>query len=229
MGTRLTAVLAAVLALTLAAAALAAAAMIGIYHDGMGTDGQRRQMVKVSGARCRADGLGKALRVTIGKRTRECGYRTPVLGRQLEIAATERLLGSTPPAARHKAFLAVNLRGEGARAGYQLAVYPLQRKVQLREVLANGQVKYLAIERDVATVKGLDEANQLRLRATDLGAGGGCQLLAFVGGKLVAEATDEAAGELQGRFSGFSVGAAAKAKGIAASIDDVVLRVPSPF
>jgi hypothetical protein len=227
MRVRLTAALAAVLALTLAAAAFAAAAMIGIYRDGMGTEGQRKQMVKVSGARCRADGLGKALRVTIGKRTRECGYRTPVLGRQLEIAATERLLGSTPPAARHKAFLAVNLRGDGARAGYQLAVYPLQRKVQLREVLANGQVKYLAIERDVATVKGLDEANQLRLSAID--AEGGCQVLGFVNGKQVVTATDESPGELSGRFSGFSAGAAAKAKGIAASVDDVVLRVPSPF
>lgn len=227
MRVRLTAALAAVLALTLAFAALAAAAMIGVYRDGMGTEGQRKQMVKVSGERCRADGLGKALRVTIGKRTRECGYRTPVLGRELEIAATERLLGSTPPTARHKAFLAVNLRGDGARAGYQLAVYPLQRKVQLREVLANGQVRYLAIERDIATVKGLDEANQLRLSAID--AEGGCQLLGFVNGKQVVTATDESPGELSGRFSGFSVGAAAKAKGIAASVDDVVLRVPSPF
>lgn len=227
MRLRFTVALAAVLALTLGLTALAAAAMIGVYRDGMATQGQRRQMAKVSGSRCRADALGKSLRVTIGKRTRECGYRTPVLGRNLEIAATERLLGSTPPTARHKAFLALNLRGEGAPAGYQLVVYPLQRKVQLRRVLGDGSVRYLAIERDVAAVKGLEEANQLRLSAID--AEGGCQVLGFVNGKQVVTATDESPGELSGRFSGFSIGAASQAKGIAASVDDVAVRVPSPF
>ena len=35
-------------------------------------------------------------RIVVGKRTRDCSYRTPVLGRDLEIAATERLLSGTP-------------------------------------------------------------------------------------------------------------------------------------
>lgn len=231
MGTRLTVALAAVLALTLASAALAATEMVGIYRDSMGSEAQRRQMVKVSGERCKRDGLGQALRVTVGKRTRECAYRTPVIGRELEIGATERLLSSTPATAQHRAFIAVNLRADADGAGYQLAVYPLQGKVQIRKILSGGRVSYLAIEREVTTVKGLGEANELRLRAIDRDAaeGGGCQLLAFVGGKLVAEALDETPGDLNGRFSGFSVGAATKAKGIAASVDDVVLRVPSPF
>jgi hypothetical protein len=228
MGRRLTAISLATLIVALALAGAAGAALVGIYRDGMQTKAQREQMVKVHGERCGRGALGQALRVVIGKRTRECAFRTPVIGRNLEIAATERLLGSTPAPAQHRAFLAVSLRGEGGVAGYQLAVYPAQRKVQLRKILADGRVKYLDIVREVSTVKGVEGANELRLRAFDLG-GGSCQVLAFVGGKLVAEANDEAAAELKGRLSGFSVGAASGARGIAASVDDVVVRVPSPF
>ncbi|HZK14977.1 MAG TPA: hypothetical protein VFC52_00105, partial [Solirubrobacterales bacterium] len=50
-----------------------------------------------------------------------------------------------------------------------------------------------------------------------------------VGGQLVADVTDPASGELQGRTSGFSLGAVGNAKGAIASFDDVVIRVPSPY
>lgn len=232
MKLRLTVPIAGVLAAVLLFAAVAAAALVGIYRNGMETKSQRGQAVKVFGERCGRDALGNALRIVVGKRTRECAYRMPVIGRDLEIAATERLLSATPAPLQHKAFLAVNLRGDGAGPGYQLAVYPLQRKVQLRKILADGRVKYLDIEKDVSTVMGIDRANELRLQAFNLGSeseGGGARILAFVGDRLVADVTDEAAGELQGRMSGFSVGAATSAKGVAASVDDVVIRVPSPF
>lgn len=207
------------------------AALIGIYRNGLGSTAQRAQVVKLSGSRCARGGLEKALRVVIGKATKECSYRTPVIGRDLEIAATERLLGGTPKSLRPGAFLALNLRsGGGAR--YQLAVYPLQRKVQLRKTQPDGSIQYFDIEKSVAQVKGLDEANEMRLRAFNVTEGdekGSCQLLGFVGGRLVVEATDHAAGELSGRAAGFSVGSAKNAKGAEASFDDVVVRVPSPF
>jgi hypothetical protein len=205
--------------------------MIGIYRNGMETLGQRSQLVKLSGRSCARAGVGGAMRITLGKKTSACSFRTPVLGRDLEIAATERLLSTTPKPLRHGAFLAVNLRsGGGGR--YQLAVYPLQRKVQLRKAKPDGGVEYLDIERNVAQVKGLDAANELRLRAFNVTTGsekGSCRLLGFVGGKLVVEGTDAATGELSGRASGFAVGSARSAKGEQASFDDVVVRVPSPF
>jgi hypothetical protein len=224
-------------ALSLAAAALlvlatsSTAALIGIYRNGMATTSQRAQMIKLSGSHCARGGLGKSLRVVVGKATKECAYRTPVIGRDLEIAATERLLSATPKPLQHGSFLALNLRsGGGGR--YQLAVYPLQRKVQLRKALAGGGIEYLDIEKNVRQVKGLDAANELRLRAFNLTEGqekGSCRLLGFVAGKLVAEATDAAAGELSGRASGFSVGSAKNAKGAEASFANLVVRVPSPF
>lgn len=212
-------------------AASAGAALIGIYRNNMESEAQRAQIVKLSGERCGRGGSDHALRIVVGKRTKECAYRTPVIGRDLEIAAIGRLLSNTPTAVQRKAFLSLNLRTGGAGAGYQLAVFPLQRKAQLRKVLADGQVKYLHVAKDVRA-KGLNKANELRLRAFNMTTGpekGSCHILAFVGGQLVADVTDPGAGELEGRASGISVGAVGSAKGAAASFDDVVMRVPSPF
>jgi hypothetical protein len=222
------------LTLALATAAVAAAsvgaAMIGIYRNGMETTAQRAQLVKLSGGSCTRGGSDGALRVAIGKRTDACSYRTPVLGRDLEISATERLLSGTPTAARHKAYLALELRAGGG-AKYQLLVFPLQRKAQLVKVTGAG-AEFLAIEKSLKTVVGVNRANSLKLRAINVRSGadrGRCKLFAYVGGALVAEATDEAAGELSGRAAAVAVGATKSANGIIGSIDDVVVRVPSPF
>lgn len=221
------------LATILSFAAVADAALVGIYRNGMGNKGQLGQITKLSGQRCARGSAGDAFSITVGKATRECSYRTPVLGRDLEIAATMRLLSQpqVPMSVQRSAYLSVDLRaGGGAR--YQLAVYPLQRKAQLRKVLADGTIEYLDIEKNVAAVGGADKANKLRLRAFNVTAGdekGNCNLIAFVGGEPIAEFSDEAAGELSGRASGFSVGSAKVAKGAQATVDDVVVRVPSPF
>ncbi len=218
-------------AAALALAASAGAALIGVYRNGMESEAQRAQVVKLSGERCARGGSDHAVRIVVGKQTRECAYRTPVLGRDLEIAAIGRLLSNTPPALQRKAFLAVDLRTGGAGAGYQLAVFPLQGKAQLRKVGGDGQLQYLHIEKNVRT-KGLNKANELRLRAFNATSGpekGSCHILAYVGGQLVADVVDPAAGELEGRASGFTLGAVGNAKGVAGSFDDVVVRVPSPF
>jgi hypothetical protein len=231
MGLRLTATATAAIAASLLLAAGAGAAMIGIYRNSMETTALRGQLVKLSGRSCARGGLDGALRIEVGKRTSECSYRTPVLGRDLEIAATERLLGGTPTALRRKAFLGLQLRaGGGAR--YQLAVFPVQRKVQLRKVLDDGAVRYLDVAKSVGGVKGVGQANQLRLSAINVTSGpekGSCRLRAYVGGKLAAEALDAGAGDLSGRASAVSFGADTNATGALASVDDVVVRVPSPF
>jgi len=209
----------------------AGAALIGVYRNSMESTAQRAQIVKLAGERCGRGGSDHALRITIGKGTRECSYRTPVIGRDLEVAAIGRLLDMTPKPVQRKAFLAVNLRAGGAGARYQLAVFPLQRKAQLRRVGTDGKIKYLHIAQGVRT-KGLNQANEIRLQAFNVTSGpgkGNCHILAFVGGQLVADVTDPSAGELQGRTSGVSLGAIGNAKGEVGSFDDVVVRVPSPF
>jgi hypothetical protein len=220
-----------VMATMLAVAGSAGAALIGIYRNGMETPGQRGEPVKLSGERCGRGGSDHAFRVVVGKRTRECSYRTIVLGRDLEVSATTRLLSSTPKAVRQKAFLALTLRsGDGAH--YQLLAYPLQRKAQLRKTFTDGSFEYLRIAKNVKSIQGVDKANKLRLRAFNITSGpdkGHCRILAYVGKVLVADVTDRASGDLQGRASGFAVGATKNAKGAAASFDDVVVRVPNPL
>jgi hypothetical protein len=227
----LTAAALAVTAASLALAAGAQGALIAVFRDSMETTAQRSQLVKLSGASCARGGSTHALRVVLGKKTKECSYRTPVIGRDLEIAATLRLLSITPKPAQHSAFLALNLRtGGGGR--YQLAVFPLQRKAQLRKLLPGGTIEYLKIQKNVKAIQGLNAANPLRLRAFNVTSGpdkGKCRIRAFVGAELVGESLDRAGGELQGRASGFSLGAAGSAKGTAGSADDVVVRTPNPF
>jgi hypothetical protein len=231
MKARATAVSLAVFAAALLLAAAAAGAMVGIYRNSMETTSQRGQLVKLFGRNCARGGSQHALRTVIGKRTSQCAYRTPVVGRDLEVAATARLLRGTPKKLQRKMFLGLVLRaGGGAR--YELAVFPLQQKAQLRRYSADGTVKYLAVAKEVSAVKGIDKANQLRLSAVNVASGpekGQCQLRAFVGSRLVAEATDPAAGDLAGRASGVAIGSTKGAAGAIASVDNVVIRVPSPF
>jgi len=220
----------AALALSMLAAAAVGAAMVGIYRNGMDTTAQRAQLVKLAGGSCARGGSEGALRIAIGKATDACSYRTPVLGRDLEISATERLLSGTPVPLQKKAYLGLELRAGGG-AKYQLLAFPLQRKVQLIKLTAAGS-EYLAIAKDVKELMGINKANGLRLRAVNVTSGperGQAQLSAYVGGNLVAEATDAAGGELSGRASGVAVGALKGANGVIASVDDVVVRLPVNF
>jgi hypothetical protein len=226
-----TAAIGALLVATLAFASTSGASLVGIYRNSMESKGQLAQIVKLSGARCGRSGSGRALVVVVGKQTTECSYRTPIIGRDLEIAATASLLSKTPASLQSSTFLALNLRsGGGAR--YQFAVYPKQRKAQLRKILSDGSIVYLDIEKNVEGIVGIDGANKLRLRAFNVTEGaekGNCHILAYAGGKLVSDVVDEGAGELSGEASGFSVGSAKPAKGAQASFDDVVVRLPNPF
>ncbi len=218
-------------AAALGLAASASGALIGIYRNGMESKDQRAQIVKLIGDNCGRGGSDHAFRVLVGKATRECAYRTPVIGRDLEVAVTARLLEGTPKAVQRQAFLAVNLRAGAQGARYQIAVFPLQRKAQLRRISADGKITYLAVEKGIKT-NGLNQANQIRLQAFNITKGpeqGKCRVLAFVGRQQVADVSDAASGELQGRTAGVSLGANGNAKGTMGSFDDLVVRVPSPF
>lgn len=231
MKSRLTIAIVAAAVAALVLAASVSAAMIGIYRNSMGSDAQRGQIVKLGGERCARGAAEGGLRVFVGKATGECSYRTPVIGRDLEIAARATLVGSTPKAVKRRAYLALELRAGHAGARYQLLVFPLQRKAQLRKVLPDGGVKYLQIARGVAT-RGAGRPYELRLRAFNVTSGperGTARIAAFFGRTLLADVADGAAGELQGRAAGFSVGAVGDAKGATAVFDDIIVRVPSPF
>ena len=220
----------AVACLATAGSALAVKA-ISIYANDMATTAKRAQVLKIAGSNCDRGGSPIALRVTIGPRTDECIYRTPVVGRDVEIFATARLLSGTPRAIRKRTFLALNLRNGGG-GKYQLAVFPLQRKFQLRKDLPDGSRKFLAVGKHIKRIHGINKANEMRLRAFNIERTNDkddCRLLVFIGDKRLAVVTDDHAGPLRGRFTSMSVGSSRNTSGAVASFDDVLVRVPSPF
>lgn len=210
--------------------ALAGAAMVGIYRNPFESLAQRKQLVKLSGASCSRSAAAGVIRITIGKRTSACSYRTPVVGRDLEVSATERLLSGTPASLQKTGYLGLELRAGGG-AKYQLLVFPKQRKAQLARVTSEG-VKYLDIDKGEAAIQGVNKANVLRLRALNVTSGpekGQTRLTGYIGNTLAVEAVDKGAGDLSGRASTVAVGATKNATGLVASVDDVVVRVPSPY
>jgi hypothetical protein len=219
-----------------ASAAVAAAAVaqdaIAIYSSNMSSAAKRAQFVKLSGANCERGGSPKALKVAVGKRTDQCSYRTPVIGRDLEVFATARLLSGTPKAKRKQTFVAADLRA-GSGGKYQLAVYPARRRFAVRKVFPNGNIQVLKADNGVKRIHNKpNQANKLRLRAFNITSGpdkGGCRIIAFINNKRAAALTDPLGGKLEGRYSGFAVGSKHSAAGAVASFDDVVVRVPAPF
>jgi hypothetical protein len=214
----------------LLAATSAFAAMVGIYRNEMGSTAARAQLIKISGASCVRGGATDAMRVAIGEKTDACAFRTPVLGRDLEISATERLLSGTPKAVQRKAYLGLELRAGGG-AKYQLLVYPGQRKAQLIKYTAEGP-EFLQIAKDLPGVMGVNKANKLRLRALQIRSGpekGRTALAGFLGAEKVVEGIDALPADLGGEASAVTVGAAKNGNGVIASIDDVVVRAPVNF
>lgn len=227
MKARFAAVSLAALAAGLLACAVAGATMVGIYRNGLETKAQRSEMIKLLGRNCQRGGGEAAIRVVLGKKTDSCAYRTPVIGRDLEIAATESILSGTPKPLQQKAYVAVQLRTGGGNK-YEVRAFPLQKKAQLIKVSEAG-TKYLAVKKNVKEIGGIDEPTVVRLRVEKTTGTASASLAAFVGPTVVGETTDEAAGELSGEFSAVSVGATKIAEGLIGSIDDLVVRVPVSF
>ena len=218
----------AALAAGLLLCAVAGAEMVGIYRNGLETQTQRAEMLKLFGRSCKRGGGEDSIRVVLGAKTDSCAYRTPVLGRNLEIAATERILSGTPKPLQQKAYVAVQLRTGGGDK-YEVRAFPLQHKAQLIRVSEAG-TKYLAVKKNIKEIGAINEPTVVRLRVEKAaGAEASATVAAYIGPTVVGEATDEAAGELSGEFSAVSVGATKIAEGLIGSIDDLVVRVPVSF
>jgi len=227
MKVRLAAASLAALAAGLLLCAVAGAAMVGIYRNGLESQPQRAELLKLVGHSCKRGGGEDSIRILLGKKTDSCAYRTPVIGRELEIAATERILSGTPKPLQRKAYVAVLLR-TGGGSKYELRAFPLQRKAQLIKVSEAG-TKYLAVKKNLKGIGGINEPTVVRLRVEKATGAAAATVSAYIGPEVVGEVTDEAAGEVTGEFSAVSVGATKIAEGLIGSIDDLVVRVPVTF
>lgn len=212
-----------------AAAAVAVGAVIPIYSNRMSSGAARKQIVRISGHSCDRGGGGRALRITVGKRTRECQLRTPVIGANLDVKVTARLLSGTPQALQKKTFVGVSVR-DGGDGQYQLAVFPAKGSFQLRRDLPPNADRTLLAKGKSSAVKGLGKANKLRLQAFATKSGT-MRVTGFVNGRKVGSVIDDAhaAASLTGRYSALAIGANNAANGAMGSFDNLSIAVPDPF
>jgi hypothetical protein len=220
----LTAVLASAVGLFVVGSA--SGAFVAIYRNALETTTQRAEVRKLAGKSCARGGGQTSLKVTVGKLTEECAYSTPVLGSDLEIAATGRIVTGTPEAVAKKAFLGLQLRAGGG-AKVELRVFPGQKKVQLVKIAEEG-LHYLAIKKNVPGVQEPAKANVLRLRVLEEAAGT-CTISGYLAGELAVEATDEDCGELDGEATALSAGAPNNGSGLIAGFEAIVVRTPVNF
>ena len=166
----------------------------------MESKGQRAQIAKLSGERCARGAPEHAFRITVGKQTKECAYRTPVFGRDLEIAATDAAARQDAEAVQRSAYLAVEPALRRVAPATSSPSTRCSARPSCARSIGDGSIEYLHIEKEVQAIGGVNKANQLRLRAFNVTEGeekGNCRILAFVGGEMVADVIDAGAGELQ--------------------------------
>jgi len=209
-------------------AGAASGAFVAIYRNALETTAQRSEVLKLSGKACSRGGGKTTLNITVGKLTEECAYKTPVVGQDLEIAATGQVNPVTPPAVAKKAFLALQLRAGGG-AKLELRVFPGQKKAQIARITEEG-IKFLAVKKNIVSLQAA-KAVVLRLRAIS-GAGelaGTCKIGGYLGGELVVEAEDQACGELKGETTALAAGATNNGVGVVAGFAAIVVRTPVRF
>lgn len=213
----------------LVVAGAASGAFVAIYRNALETTAQRSEIVKVAGQSCTRGGGQTSLKITVGKLTEECAYRTPVVGSDLEIAATGRILAGTPAAVVKKSFLGLQLRAGGG-AKLELRVFPAQKKVQIAKLTAEG-IRYLAIKKNVGSLKEAMKPVVLRLRVVG-GSGEAaatCKVGGYLAGELVVEAEDETCSETSGEMTALSAGAPNNGVGLIAGFEAIVVRTPVRF
>ncbi|MFT3863132.1 MAG: hypothetical protein QM729_02585 [Solirubrobacterales bacterium] len=229
MKTKLLLATALVSAVGLFAAGAASGAFVAIYRNAMETTAQRSEIRKLTGKSCARGGGKTSLKVTVGKLTESCAYKTPVVGSDLEIAVTGRVLAGTPAAVVKKAFLGLQLRaGGGSRL--ELRVFPAQKKVQIARITKEG-IKYLAIQKNVTAVAEPEKANVLRLRVVSASGeeAGTCKIGGYIGSEMAIEASDENCSELKGEATAISAGAPNNGVGLIAGFEAIVVRTPVRF
>lgn len=205
---------------------------ITIFKSSLKTSEGRGEIRQFGGGNCKSGGSETAYRVKIGKATRECFYRVPVAGRDLEVSATARIFKSTPKSVRKNVFAAVALRHARDGSRYQLGVYPSARSFHLRKVLDSGKVIALdGGKLGSKKVNGFDEANRLTLRAyTGLPGqpSGSTRLVVIINGSRVSVKDDRGV-LLKGQDTTFSIGSKEGANRALGSFSGIVMRIPDPF
>ena len=210
-------------------AAQAAAATITVYKNDLDTADSRANIHQMAPrANCVRGGSPKAFRFKLGPKAKECFYRVPMVGQNLQVTGIARIFKSTPRKVLRRVYAGVSLRQSNDGSRYQLVVWPFTRRYGLRKVQPNGQIINFGSRKAGRKVRGPGKANRLTLRAFT-GPKGNTQLVGFVNGNKVAAARDEQGNSLIGRDTSISIGAKQPARGAIGSFVDIRVAMPDPY
>lgn len=207
----------------------ASASVITIYKNDLATTDDRAQIHQMApNANCERGGSPKAFRFKLGAKAKECFYRVPTVGQDLQVTAIARIFKSTPAKVLKRAYAGVSLRQNTDGSRYQLVVWPSTRRYGLRKVQPSGQILNFGSRKAGNKVNGPGKANRITLRAFN-GPNGGAQVVGFVNGHKVAAARDPQGTSLVGRDTSFSIGAKNSARGAIGSFVDIRVALPDPY
>jgi len=212
--------------------AVQAASSLTLASYSLKSASSRDEMRQIGNGNCNRGGSSSAFRFTIGKKTKECFYRVPVVGKSLEISASARLFKSTPKKVRSQAYVAVNLRQASDGSRYQLSIFPSGRRYQVKKVFSDGKVEMLENGKAGNKINGFDEANRISLRAyngVDGADAGTARIMAMANGNKLAVVDDDRGNELEGQDSTFSIGSKNNATGAIGSFTSILMRMPDPL
>lgn len=206
---------------------------LSIYNNALDTPAKREKVLR-SGrdGQCQKNKSKLAFKFTLGKRTRECAYRLPVAGRSIEVSAVGTLFESTPAKVVGRSFLSLSTRQDSDGSRYQLVVFPKQKKFQLRKIVSNGSVRYLAIRKNVKRIGDPGSPIRMMLRSFNRVPklpSTTARLVVRIEGKRLAVVDDPRGLRLKGRAATFSIGSSRFAQGANGSFRDVDVRIPDPF
>lgn len=214
---------------SLAFAAGASANTITVYKNDLRTVDERAQIHQMRpNAKCVRGGSPKAFRFKLGPKAKECFYRVPLVGYNLQVTGVARIFKSTPRKVLRRAYAGVSLRQDVDGSRYQLVVWPSSRRFGLRKVQPTGQIINFGSRKAGKIVKGPGLANRMTLRAFT-GPKGNTQLVGFVNGKRVAIAKDEQGNSLTGRDTSMSIGAKGGGRGAIGSFVGIRVAMPDPY
>jgi hypothetical protein len=202
--------------LGLAASALAT---VTVYRNDFAGRGRVAEFRKVGAGRCTRVNDRQTMTLRVGASTVACSYRSPVIGRNLEVAVTTGLLAETPRALQSSVATAVALRSDG-QSSYSLAVFQRTKRWVLTRTSSAGS-QTLQKGR-LASIRTVGRANRLVLRVF------GADVAASINAKTVARYTDPNPNELSGSDAAVLVFGTRSARGSAARFDSVSVRVPDP-
>jgi len=211
------------------AASTADAGSITDYRNSLKSSAARQEIKQFRGKdNCDRGGSKKSFRLEIGKRTRECAFKVPFVGRDVGITTSGRLFSSTPKKVKPKAYLSVSVRQASNGSRYQLCIFPGGKRFQLRKVFPNGKIQKLESGKAGKKVGGFGKSNRMTLRAYNT-KDGSAGVFAAVNGHRLAYVVDPRGNVLEGRDTTFSIGSKKSARGARGSFVKLSGTLPDPF